>query len=119
MATGELLHELRPFEQGTCENVVGLQWTADGQYILAATKANSFFTNCDISVWNVESGRQRGNLSGGLSNPMGVVLLPDGRYVAAGGVGSGSSVIRFWDFAAAMKRIREFEDSLAKPATGN
>ena len=37
MAAGEQVHELHPFEADTCENVVGLQWTADGHYILAVT----------------------------------------------------------------------------------
>ena len=119
MDTGELLHELRPFEQRICENVVGLQWTPDGQYILAATKSHPCFTDCDINVWSVKSGRQRGNLSDGPSNPMGVVILPDGRHIAALGAVSGGGAIRFWDFAGAMKQIRSFEDSLAKPTARN
>jgi WD40 repeat protein len=118
MATGRMVHELRPFEQDWCENVVGLQWTADGQYILAATKAHFFFTNCDINVWNAKSGRHRGNLSEGVSDPMGIVMLPDGRHIAVGHVGGDGCIIRFWDFAAALKQIRMFEDSLAEPKTG-
>jgi WD40 repeat protein len=113
--TGEMVHELRPFEAQTCEKVVGLQWTADDQYVLAATKAHYFFTNCDINVWNVESGRQRGNLIAGVSNPMGFVVLPDGRHVVEGGV-EGGSLIRFWDLASATKQIRSFEASIATVA---
>jgi hypothetical protein len=82
---------------------------------LAATKAHYFFTNCDINVWNVESGRQRGNLIAGVSNPMGVVVLPDGRHVVEGGV-EGGSLIRFWDLASATKQIRSFEASIATVA---
>jgi hypothetical protein len=114
--TGKLVHELRPFEQDICENVVGLQWTRDGQYILASTKAHPMFDNCDINVWSVKSGRQRGNLSDGPCNPMGIVILPDESHVAAGGSGSKSFVIRFWDFCTAMKEIRIFEESFARPA---
>ena len=110
MATGELVHELRPFEQGTCENVVGLQWTPDAQYILAN----------GIDIWSVKSGRHCGSLTRGLSRPMGVVLLPDGRHVASAGGGDDNraTVIRFWDLAAALKQIRAFEDSLAEPKAG-
>ena len=118
MDNGELVRELCPFEQNTCEKVVGLQWTADGKYILAATKADTFGKNCDINVWNVRSGRQRGNLVGGLPHPMGVVLLPGENHIAAGVTDSDDSAIRFWDFASAMKQIRTFETSLAKPAAG-
>jgi WD40 repeat protein len=118
MDSGQFLHELRPFEQDICEKVVGLQWTEDGNYILAATKADSLFTNCDISVWNVSSGRHRGSLSDGPSNAMGVVLLPNGNRVAAGGTGQTSSVIKFWDFGTAIKQIHSFEKSLACPTNG-
>ena len=115
MDTGELVHELRPFEQDTCETVVGLQWTADGQYILAATQ----YQGSDINAWNVQSGRHRGNLSGGLSNLMGVVMVSGGRHIAAaGGTSTKGLVIRFWDLAAALKQIRAFEDSLAEPKVG-
>ncbi len=112
--TGELVHELRPFEQATCENVVGLQWTADGRYILAATQAHGFFTNCDINVWDAISGRHRGNLGEGPSHPTGVVVLPDGRQIAAGGVSADGSVVRLWDLADALRQIRAFEDSLGR-----
>ena len=46
---------------------------------------------------------------------MGVVMLPDGRHIAVGHVGGDGCIIRFWDFAAALKQIRMFEDSLAGP----
>jgi hypothetical protein len=117
MDSGHIVHELRPFEQNTCEKVIGLQWTQDDNYILAATKAHPMFSNCDISVWNVSSGRQRGLLGESLSNVMGVVLTPDGSRVAAGGTQK-SSAIRFWDFGTAMKQIQSFEKSLAYPTNG-
>ncbi len=118
--TGELVHELRPFETASCENVVGLQWTADGQYILAETNAGSISDrpSYDIKVWNARSGRHRANLGEGLSSPLGVVMLPDGRHLAAGGDDNWAAAIRFWDLAAALKQIRAFEDSLAGPKAG-
>ncbi len=114
--TGELVHELRPFEEIVCENVVGLQWTADGQYVLAAT--NTMLDACGINVWNARSGRQRGYFSTGLVHSTGVVTLADGCHVAAGGIGRRDCMIRFWDLANAMKQIRAFEDSLAKAPDG-
>lgn len=117
MDKGDLVHELHPFEQIVCENVVGLQWTADGRYVLAATDAD-FSENCDINVWSVKSGRHRGNLSGGLRRPVGVVTVPNASHIAAGGGSHVGSVIRFWDLAAALKQIRAFEDSLAGPKAG-
>ena len=116
MGTGELVHELRPFEQSTCEKVVGLQWTSDAEYVLAATIEDSFFTDSGINIWNVKSGRHRGNLTVGPFRPMGVVMLPGERHIAAGGADRGGSVIRFWDFAAARKQIRASEDGLAEPS---
>ena len=88
LATGELVHRLRPFEASCCQAVVGLQWTADGQYVLAATKADPMFSDSTIDIWSVKSGRHRGTLTDGLVQPTGVVLLPDGRHIA-GGTGSG------------------------------
>ncbi len=119
MATGELVHELYPFEQDACENVVGLQWTADGQYILAATKPSGSY---DINIWNVKSGRHRGNLTEGFSLAWGAVIVPDeSRVAVCGGVYLGTKgvqLVRFWDLAAALKQIRAFEDSLAGPRPG-
>ena len=115
MATGELVHELYPFEQDPCKTVVGLQWTADAQYILAATDDG-------LNIWNAKSGRHRGNLIAGLSPIRGVVIVPDGSRVAAGGnVFRGESynrTIRFWNLAAVLKQIRTFEDSLTGPNAG-
>ncbi len=116
MDTGEQVHRLRPFEADTCETVVGLQWTPDGHYVLAATKSDGSFDDCAINIWNVKSGRHRGTLVDGLCHPTGIAILPDGKHVAAGGVSlkgaMASSVIRFWDLSAALKQIRSFEDSL-------
>ncbi|MGO9114243.1 MAG: WD40 repeat domain-containing protein [Thermoguttaceae bacterium] len=120
MATGELVHELRPFEQNTCETVVGLQWTADGQYILAATKSSG--SEYDLDIWNAKSGRHRGNLIEYFPETWGIVVVPDGSHVVAGGNVSGGGsynrVIRSWDLHAALKQIRAFEDSLAEPKAG-
>ncbi len=120
MATGELAHELRPFERNICETVVGLQWTADGQYVLAATKSSG--SEYDLNIWNSKNGRHRGSLIDCLSPTWGIVTVPDGSRVAAGGNVSGGGyynrTIRFWDLAAALKQIRAFEDSLAGPKAG-
>jgi WD40 repeat protein len=109
VGTGELLREFLPFEQDYCEELRGLNWSPDGQYLLAATLAESFFSNQGISVWNVKTGRHRGEFTGCPCRINGVVLLPDGSKLVAG---CEDGHVRFWDFPAGMKRIREFEDSL-------
>ena len=111
MRTGELVHELGPLERRRCESVTGLQWTADGRYVLAAT--NGQFS---VNIWSVLSGRHRGSLVGdSLNHATGVVVSPDGRHVAAGAAAYPDSKVSFWDLAAALNEIRAFEDSLAKP----
>jgi WD40 repeat protein len=112
---GELRHELRPFEQTTCESVEGLVWTPDGDYLLGVTKAHAFYTSRGISVWNVETGRHRGELTGGASRINGIALLPArGQLVA----GSSDGNIRFWDIAESLRQIRAFEASLATERPG-
>ena len=106
--TGALLHELKPFEQSTCEAIEGVLWSRDGNYVLAATKSNSFFTSRGISVWNVASGRHRGEFTGPITDVNGLALLNDGKLVA----GCNDGVIRIWDFPAALQKITEFERSL-------
>ena len=105
--TGGLVHELRPFEQKTCEAIEGLLWSPDGRYILAATKANSFFSSFGIDVWSVKSGRHRGEFSGCPTKVTGLVLLPDGRLIA----GCDDGIIRVWNAASAFKAITTFEES--------
>lgn len=109
---GRLLHELYPSWQVACNAVDGLQWTADSKFVFAATRAISP-DNYAIDVWNVGSGRLRGTVDTGICMPFGgLVMLPDGRHVAFSGSGH---VMGFWDLAAALKQIREFEDSLVGP----
>lgn len=108
--TGALVHELRHFEQTDCETMRNLLWTPDSRYVLAATKGFWIFAHKGISVWNAKSGRHRGELTAG--EAIGMAILPDGSELVAG---SSDGHIRFWDFAAAMKRIRDFEESLSSP----
>lgn len=107
---GQFLRELRPFEQSGCEAVHGAFWSPDGKFLLAATKGGSFFSSEGISVWNAATGRHRGEFVGCPNNVNGVVLLADGSQLVAG---CADGKIRFWDFPAAMKQIRSFEEELA------
>lgn len=109
-ATGDLLHELRPFEQRVCEDVAALQWTPDGRYILAATKSHPFFTSRGIGVWSVATGRHRVEFEGG-PEITGVVLLPGEKTLVAGG---NDGKLRMWDAAAAFQSIDGLERSLAQ-----
>lgn len=108
--SGELLHEYRPFEQDRCESVESLLWSQDGQYLLAMTKSDSFFTSRAVSVWNVADGRHRGELTGCPTTTTGTVWLADGRLVA----GCNDGKIRIWDAKAAFREIEAFEATLPK-----
>ena len=114
LANGELVHLLRPYEADCCRSVVGLQWTADGQYVLAATNPQPMFDDSTLDIWSVKSGRHRATLIDGIFRPTGVASLPDGRHIAAG-TGAG---VRIWDLAEALKQVRTLEDSLGNAKAG-
>ena len=104
--TGELLHELRPFEQVVCEKAKYLFWSSDSDYLFAATKSHWFFNTENISVWNVKSGRHRGEFVGCSGVICGTAVCPETNQLI---VGNHQGVIYFWDFAAVLKRLRAFE----------
>jgi hypothetical protein len=115
--TGKLEHELYPAQ---AEAVEGLQWTPDARFVFAAMRWPSP-DDYTVHIWSARSGRLRGILNTNLFRPIGgVVMLPDGRHLAISGSTSDPQkfVVRFWDFAAALKQIRTFEDSLAGPQAG-
>ncbi len=111
-ATGELVHELQPFERSGRERSVGLLWTPDGQYVLAGVTVylNSSHAVC---VFNAATGKHLAMFSGFFSIN-GVVLPRDSSQLA---IGCEDGKIRLWDFKTAMKSVREFEASLPPLAT--
>lgn len=111
--TGELVHELRPFEHSP-ESVQGLAWSPDGRYLLAATKSHRFFTSVGISVFSITSGRHRGELTGCPTNIKGLAFLPDTDQVVAG---CNDGNIRFWNWQNILEQIAEFEVLLSTPQT--
>ena len=111
--TGKLVHELRVGEVG-CVRLRFPQWTPDGRYVLAVTNDD------DISLWSAKTGRHRADFVGG-ARISGALLLPPGDQLIAG---CDEGQLRFWDFAAAIRRISAFEESLAsspvsQPAAGD
>jgi len=106
--TGALVCELRPFERSDRERSQGLCWTPDGHYVLAGVTPGWNSSNA-VCVFNAATGKHRGSFTG-FTRVNGVVLLPDASQLA---VGCEDGKIRFWDFPAAMKSIRELEASLA------
>jgi hypothetical protein len=108
--SGKKVQELRPFEQGAEANggVQGLLWSPDGKYLLAGTTAIVPSVVTGVSVFNVATGRHRGQFSASLGIN-GMALLPDASELV---VGCEDGKIRFWDFQEAMKKIKEFEKSL-------
>ena len=107
-ADGTLVQELRPFEQKAF-SVEGLLWWPGGQYVMAVTKSDSFFTSRGIGIWSVKTGRHRAELVGCPTDVFGVALLADGRLVE----GCGDGVIRLWEGSEIIKLVSAFESSLA------
>lgn len=105
---GEFAHELRPFEQPAVE-VGDVLWWPNGKYLLAATRSDSFFTTRGVGIWNVETGRFRGEFSGCDTTVYGFALLPDGKRLV---VGCGDGSVLVWDAESAIAKISQFEDSL-------
>jgi len=101
--------ELFPFEQDICESVEGIIWSPDGKYFLAANKADRFFTSRGVSIWDVETGRHRGELSGCPTKLDGLGFLRGKARVVAG---CGDGIIRIWDLANALTKIADFRKSL-------
>ena len=110
--TGQLVREVRGFGPASSRHrAEGLQWTPDARFIFAASAAGS--DEYAVGVWDAKSGRLRGALQTGLCRPIGgVFLLPDGRHLAVSGYDPRpprSVIIRFWDFAEALKQVHEFD----------
>jgi hypothetical protein len=110
-ASGKLVHELRPGGIG-CDRLRLPQFSPDGRYVLAVTKPGSFFTSENISVFSAKTGRHRGDFVDCPTNINGIVILPDGQTLVAG---CQEGKIRFWDFAAGMRAVEAFEESLESP----
>jgi WD40 repeat protein len=109
--TGELLHELLPHEQNGTQQVMGVSWTSDSRYILAATRGRQFLAPSSIGVWNAATGRYRGQFVGSSQYIHGFVVSADGRQLFAG---SSDGKLRFWDFAAGISHIEAFERELPR-----
>jgi WD40 repeat protein len=108
VSTGKLGHELRPFEQPASE-IAGILWWPNGKYLLAATRSDSIFTVGSVGIWNVESGRFRGEFSGCITAVYGFALLPDGKRLVEG---CGDGTVLVWDAANAIAKISQFESIL-------
>lgn len=108
VATGRMLRELRPLE-GTPRDGFGAPvWWPDGRYLLALTREGRFGGSI-IGIWNSESGRYRGGLTGCISpsdSNVAVVLEKGKLYMDCR-----DEVLR-WDGERAVERTAEIEESL-------
>jgi WD40 repeat protein len=80
-----------------------LLWSPDGKYLLAV--AHVAGGSGGIDIFNVKTGRYRGFFSGPMSEMNGLILLPDGSQLVAGG---NDGKIHFWDFNAAINITKSF-----------
>lgn len=105
--TGEMVHELTPFETERYEQASRPIWSPDGKYVMAAI--DLWGTGQGIEIWNAKTGQHRAELTNAGQRVTGVARLPQlGQIVA----GSQDGHIRVWDLDAALKQIDEFERSL-------
>jgi WD40 repeat protein len=104
---GSLVQELRPFEQKAYA-VEGFLWSPDGNYILAATRSDFFFTDRGVGIWSVRTGRHRAELTGCPTGVSGLALLNDGRLIE----GCTDGVARVWKVPEVTKQVSAFEKSL-------
>ncbi|MHB9110591.1 MAG: WD40 repeat domain-containing protein [Armatimonadota bacterium] len=108
IASGQFVRELRPCELFIEEKPQALLW-GDNTYLLAVTAMGGFLDGHDIHVFNVQTGRHRGDFTGPIMNVVGLGLTPDGKTLING---AEDGNIYFWNFAKGMKEIRAFETKL-------
>jgi WD40 repeat protein len=111
--TGELIHELRPFEQTARDDIGAPIWWSDGMYLLATVRDNPMGSNHDIGIWSIRSGRFRGEFSGCVysSDPLSLVLHDQKLFERCR-----DGMILMWDAASAIKRITQFENPSTESA---
>jgi WD40 repeat protein len=109
--TGEMLAELRPFEQTTNGDIGAPIWWPDGKYLLATVRDNPHGSNHDIGIWSVRSGRFRGEFSGCVysADPLSIVLHDTKLFERCR-----DGMIFMWDAADAIDKISAYENSLTK-----
>ncbi len=107
-ANGELIHELRPYESGSFENVDSVEWARNGEFLLAATSSGGFFSNRSIGVWDTGTGRNVGELTGCSRKVTGMRVLSGGKKIAAG---CSDNRISIWDIGASLDEIHSFRKS--------
>ena len=109
--TGEMMAELRPFEQTTNGDIGAPIWWPDGKYLLATVRDNPSGSNHDIGIWSVRSGRFRGEFSGCVysPDPLSIVLHDTKLFERCR-----DGMIFTWDAADAIDKIAAYENSLDK-----
>jgi WD40 repeat protein len=111
--SGEMVAELRPFEQITNGDIGAPIWWPDGRYLLATVRDNPFGSNHDIGIWGVQSGRFRGEFSGCVysADPLSIVLHEAKLFERCR-----DGMIFMWDAGAAISKIAAYENSITQGA---
>jgi WD40 repeat protein len=111
--SGEMVAELRPFEQITNGDIGAPIWWPDGRYLLATIRDNPSGSNHDIGVWGVQSGRFRGEFSGCVysADPLSIVLHEGKLFERCR-----DGMIFMWDAGAAINKIAAYENSITQGA---
>jgi WD40 repeat protein len=114
---GGLLSELRPSDQiqplglSRFSRISGLlAWWSDSQHLLSIVRPDGFFTNHNLALWDVKTGRYRGELSGCTTSIDRFMVSPQTGLVFADCYLSG---LCMWNGFSDTRRVTEFEWSLA------
>jgi WD40 repeat protein len=112
--SGKFVHELMPLEHVAHDGIGDPLWWANGKYLLAPVREDHLAGSYVVGIWNIQSGRYRGGLSGCeyASEPVTTLLqgqrlfkrCPDGTLFT-------------WDVAAVIDKITEFENTLTQLLT--
>ena len=111
--TGEMVEELRPFEQITNGDIGEPIWWPDGKFLLATVRDNPSSSNHDIGIWSIQSGRFRGEFSGCVysADPLSIVLHDATLFERCR-----DGMILMWDAPAAIHTIATYENSVTQSA---
>lgn len=113
--TGEIMAELRPFEQTTNGDIGAPIWWPDGRYLLATVRDNPSGSNHDIGIWSAQFGRFRGEFSGCVysADPLSIVLYGTQLFERCR-----DGMIFMWDAASAINKIETYENSMTRLSDG-
>ncbi|HEY2342397.1 MAG TPA: hypothetical protein VGH90_05170, partial [Chthoniobacteraceae bacterium] len=104
--SGEMVNQYWTRELATCDHMQSLVWTPDGEYLLAQSEA--LWSDKNIRIWNVKTGRERGELAAHGNEHSALTLVDAGHKLA---FADSFGKIEVWNLDAILEKVRDFEKS--------